>query len=213
MLIAKTRADNSPSELFGLGQRYRDVLIYPTNLLIAASPRIAPFAAGRDLSLYIDGCSTCEEIWEQSGLGELVGALLVSVLLETGIVSLQVESPEVNNTVRSATESLGQAPFAVPYAEVDQEASDSENQAREHVFALYSRLKPMTTPRDVLGISIGATNSEIDAAYERRMSDLDPARVPSGSARQLMVSRVDELREKVENAYASLRSEPDNSPW
>jgi hypothetical protein len=54
-----------------------------------------------------------------------------------------------------------------------------------------------------------AGGDELKDALMRRLTELDPERVPPGSAHELLVSRVEELRAKVRRAYEALRLQAD----
>ena len=209
LMLARARSSHTPSELLGLGREYGERRVFPTATLRSVAPRLSPFAAGRDLSKFIDGEGTCSEVWSRAGLDHFAGALLFAVLLEAKFITFDDEAPEDTELVIALSDTSSSGPVSalidLPYAEVDPESSERERVAREQIFALYTRLKPLQTPRDVLGITVGATTFEVEAAYKKRMKDLSPERIPQGSARQLMVSRVMELREKVARAYESIQ--------
>lgn len=84
---------------------------------------------------------------------------------------------------------------------------DGEDQQRvsQELSELYLRLAPLSRPAQVLGVPLDASRQQIEQAYERRLVELDPRRVPEGSGRALLLSRVDELRAKVTRAFEALR--------
>jgi curved DNA-binding protein CbpA len=67
------------------------------------------------------------------------------------------------------------------------------------------RLKPLSQPRQILGVSLDADEAAIDAAYRQRMIELDPERIPEGSARHILMTRIEELRQKVTGAWNTLK--------
>jgi hypothetical protein len=77
------------------------------------------------------------------------------------------------------------------------------------------RLKPLSQPRQILGVGIDADEAAVDAAYQQRLAELDPRRIPEGSAQHILGKRVEELRRKVTSAWQTLKLQlgggsPDN---
>ena len=80
------------------------------------------------------------------------------------------------------------------------------------------RLKPLSQPRQVLGVGVDADEAAVAAAYHHRLSELDPRRIPEGSAQHILAQRVEELRRKVTSAYQTLMLQvgttgSDNNPF
>src|SRR5690606_36668508 len=76
---------------------------------------------------------------------------------------------------------------------------------REEILSLYMRLKPVSHPRQVLGVPVWAEQGAIEAAYQRRMQELDPRRIPEGPSREMLVARIEELRAKVIRAMEAIQ--------
>ncbi len=107
-----------------------------------------------------------------------------------------------------APERPGASGPPTPCAPGDESASptDDEDAAlREEILNLYMRLKPVSHPRQVLGLPVWADKADVDAAYQRRMQELDPRRVPDGPSREMLVARIEELRAKVIRAMETIQ--------
>jgi hypothetical protein len=215
LLLARLRMRSSPSELLRRSNELGEVLVFPRPALAAVAPRLSSFAGGHNLAEVINGKQIGSEIWEKLRLDPVTGVLLLTALIDSGLATLDDEPVEGTGQVELTVPASVQVPL--PYAEYDTPTSEEEDSARDEIFTLYMRLKPLSLPRDVLGVPIDAPLNAIEAAYEARMGALRPERIPAGSARQLMVARVLELREKVTRAYESLRlldkSGEGSGPW
>src|SRR5207249_3192533 len=154
------------------------------------------------------GSSTVEDFWTRSGLGSLMGTALVRVLAEAGLVTMHdepiVEDKSFIRLRQSLVSEQTETLPAIPDSDID-DASESDESARNEIFALYTRLKPLVLPREVLGVSAFADERAIDGAYERLMKQLERS-VPESSAQALMESRLEELRRKVTAAYTTLKA-------
>jgi hypothetical protein len=124
-----------------------------------------------------------------------MGTLVVVALRDARLVALE-DAP------RAATMDLAERAIDAP---VVVGVSAEEVRAHEDIYALYLRLKPLSQPRQVLGVGVDADEGSIDVAYQERMAELDPAAIPEGSAKHILMQRVDELRRKVTSAYQTLK--------
>lgn len=82
--------------------------------------------------------------------------------------------------------------------------ADEDARAREEVLSLYMRLKPLLHPRQILGVPLWADDEAVRAAYERRLEETDPARLPPGPSRAMLEEKLAELRRKVVHAMETL---------
>ncbi len=208
LLLNERRAQTPPTELLRRHQDMEWTYVHPTAGLGPASLRLRPFVRGNDLATLITGQKRVKTTLGDLGFDPLMGTLLILTLVDGGLVTLHDDPRESFDTVElsEATQvSPGTGRFTVPSSEIEDADSEEEQRARDEIFNLYMRLKPLTDPAAVLGVSAQADNAVLEAAYRERMRSLDPAQVPEGSARQLMVARIDELRDKITRAFELLK--------
>jgi hypothetical protein len=140
------------------------------------------------------------------GLDPFMGSLVVVAKRDARLVSLETEGREKGiDLAEHAFTGERSGEIGIIDAEPTEiVASAEEAQAREDIYALYMRLKPLTQPRQVLGVGVDADPAAIDVAYRARMAELDPRRIPEGSAQNMLGQRIEELRRKVTSAYQTL---------
>jgi hypothetical protein len=208
LILESRRKSITPAQLLTISGEFAPLFAIPGPGLATAQEKLAPFVRGARLEEIIDGTKNVERILADAQLDPFMGTLVLLSLRDARLVTLEMTARSQDGGV-----TLG-GPFFEPSAEeitlVDAEAprppaSADEAKAREEIYALYMRLKPLTLPRQVLGVAVDAELEEVEAAYQRRMAELDPGRIPEGSARQMLASRVEELRKKVTSAYEALR--------
>lgn len=210
LILESRRKSMPPAELLRLSNEIADQYVLPQPGLISAADKIAPFVRGARLGRIVDGSRTTRNLLEATTLDAFMGTLVFITLRDAKLVTFD-SAPhlpaEGGVTLRDAA--LSDEPREITLVDAElppmPEGTPEEAAAREEIFALYMRLKPLTLPRDVLGVPISAGVEEVEQAYQARLRELDPRRIPEGSARQLLAARVEELTRKVTNAYQAVR--------
>jgi hypothetical protein len=213
LVLESRRKSVSPAQLIAMSGEMENKYVLPGPGLGKSADKLAPFVRGARLDHVIDGTKTVRQVLEYTSLDQFMGTLVMLSLRDTKLVSLSDDprSSADGGVTLSDDAMLSVEPDGEEVTLVDAEfpteppQSEDEARAREAIFGLYMRLKPLTVPRQVLGVGFDADVAEIDAAYEARMRELDPQRIPEGSAQQLLSSRVEELRRKVTSAYQALK--------
>lgn len=213
LIVESRRRSAEPARLMREAKRLGARWLAPTPALRVVSERLRPFTRGVDLASAIGAGVRVNDLFKASGFDSMHGALLVKSLLDAHLCTLSDEDqPRAvpaqvdlapNPTVKIPTVNLPDSELS------EDDLSADEVDVREHIFSLYVRMKPMTRPAQVLGVSMTATTAELKAALDRRLDELDPERVPAGSAQALLISRVEELRAKVKRAYEALKLQAD----
>jgi CheY-like chemotaxis protein len=206
LILDSRRRQLAPPALMALQGDIVSLYAVPAPGLGAAAEKVRPFLRGHRATDLIDGRRTVGEVLAEAGLDPLMGTLVVVVLRDARLITLE-DHPRVQD-VNLTDSFLGE--ITVDFAIADDAVSTgprSQEEARAHedIWSLYMRLKPLTQPRQVLGVGMEATEADIDAAYRARLAELDPGRIPEGSAQQPLRQRIDELRRKVENAWQALK--------
>ncbi len=204
ILDARRRA-LSPAALMALQSEIENRYPIPGPGIAAADEKLTPFLRGAKASEVFDGQRVVRDTLASVGLDPFMGTLVVVTLRDARLVALE-DAP------RQAGMALAERAFtdelSLEFAIVDEEeppATAAEARAREDIYALYMRLKPLSQPRQILGVSLDADEAAIDAAYRQRMIELDPERIPEGSARHILMTRIEELRQKVTGAWNTLK--------
>jgi hypothetical protein len=205
LILDSRRRRLSPPALMALQGEIEGLYPIPGPGLGAASEKVAPFLRGARATDVIDGLRTVREVLDRVGLDPFMGTLVVVVLRDARLVAIEPHPREIEVDLADALEVVGVDITVVEDTPPAAPASAEEARAREDITALYMRLKPLTQPRQVLGVGIDASPDELDAAYSARMRELDPARIPEGSAQHLLAQRIEELRRKVESAWRTLK--------
>lgn len=216
LIIDSRRRRLPPAALMALGVDLEASFIVPQPALQAASEKIKPFIRGHKASDVIGGSGTVKEFLAAVGLDPFMGSLVVVAMRDSRLVSLENERREKGIDL---AEHAFTGEHSVEIGIIDPDttevaASAEEAQAREDIYALYMRLKPLTQPRQVLGVGVDADPEAIDVAYKARMAELDPRRIPEGSAQHMLGQRIEELRRKVTSAYQTLNMQiaPSSTP-
>jgi hypothetical protein len=195
LVLESRRRALSPPALMALQGEIEDRFAVPGPGIAAADEKLMPFLRGAKASAVFDGQRTVKDTLASVGLDPFMGTLVVVALRDARLVALE-DAP------RAATMDLAERAIDAP---VVVGVSAEEVRAHEDIYALYLRLKPLSQPRQVLGVGVDADEGSIDVAYQERMAELDPAAIPEGSAKHILMQRVDELRRKVTSAYQTLK--------
>ncbi len=207
LIMESRRRTLSPPALMALQGEIEDRFAVPGPGLASADEKLTPFLRGARATEAIDGHKTVKDVLSSIGLDPFMGTLVMVTMRDTRLVALEEHA-------RPATLDLSEHAFTgevsgeMTMVDVEIDApptSAEEAQASEDIYALYMRLKPLTQPRQVLGVGVAADEAAIEAAYRARMEELDPRRIPEGSAQQLLAQRIEELRRKVTSAYQTLK--------
>ncbi len=208
LILESRRKTLAPARLMSLSVELATLFAIPQPGLASAHEKLAPFVRGAALPDIIDGTRTVSDVLTMAALDPFMGTLVLVALQDAHLIALQ-RHPRASQggvTLDQAIAHDDGADVTLVDANASLPASTSmaETLAREEIFALYLRMKPLSLPRQVLGVSVDADHSEIEAAYALRMRDLDPARIPEGSAQQILTARIEELRRKVMHAHQAL---------
>jgi hypothetical protein len=209
LILDSRRRSMPPPALMALHGEIESLYPIPGPGLGVAGEKISPFLRGARAVDVIDGQRTVAEVLQAAGLDPFMGTLVFVVLRDAKLIALEHEPREQQLDLSDAGFDEASIEFAADDA-ASGPSSTEEARAHEDIYALYMRLKPLTQPRQVLGVGVDAVDAEIAAAYEARMQELDPRRVPEGSAQHILAMRIDELRRKVQNAYQTLRLQRGN---
>ena len=206
LILESRRRQLAPAALMALQSEIENCYVVPAPGLAAAAGKLGPFLRGADAIHVVDGQQTIKAILDSIGLDPFMGTLVMVAMRDARLVSFE-------NAPRSQGMDLADLAFeevSMEIGVVDAEStteppsSAEEAQAREDIYALYMRLKPLTQPRQVLGVGIDADAQDVDDAYQIRLRELDPKRIPEGSAQHILTQRIEELRRKVTSAYQTL---------
>jgi CheY-like chemotaxis protein len=205
LILDSRRRRLAPAALMALQGDLDALFPIPGPGLGPAAEKIRPFLRGARATEVIDGLRTVRAVLDHVGLDPFMGTLVFVVLRDARLVVLEAQPRALDVDLAD-----GIAAAAVDITVVDDAApgapsSAEEARAREDIYALYLRLKPVTHPRQVLGVALDASDADVEAAYRARLAELDAARIPEGSAQHLLQQRVAELRRKVENAWQTLQ--------
>ncbi len=220
LVLESRRRNMTPAQLLAVANEMEDKYVAPAPGLGKSADKLAAFVRGARLDHIIDGTRTVREVLEYTSLDQFMGTLVMLSLRDTKLITLDAE-PHAKD---AGGVTLNDGAFMI--ADVDDEAvtlvdvefpteppqSEEEAKAREAIFGLYMRLKPLTLPRQVLGVGFEADAVEIDAAFDARMRELNPSLIPEGSAQQLLAARVEELRKKVASAHQALKLQLASGP-
>lgn len=211
LVLESRRKVVSPAQLLAMSNEIEGKFVVPGPGLGASSDKLAPFVRGARLGHVIDGTKTVRQVLEYTSLDQFMGTLVMLSLQDTKLVSFadQPRASDAGGVTLNDSQLTAADPLEVTLVDAeivpDGSTSEEESKAREEILGLYMRLKPLTVPRAVLGVGIDADATEIEAAFQARMKELDPTKIPEGSAQQLLSTRVEELRKKVMSAYQALK--------
>ncbi len=208
LVLESRRRALSPPALMALQGEIENRYAIPQPGISTADEKLTPFLRGAKASLIIDGQRTVKDLLESVGLDPFMGTLVVVTLRDARLVTLEDEprSAGMDLAERAFTDEVS-LELTMADADIadDAPANDAEARAREDIYALYMRLKPLSQPRQVLGVGVDANEDAIEVAYRDRMIELDPKRIPEGSAQHILAQRIEELRRKVTSAYQTLK--------
>jgi hypothetical protein len=205
LVLDARRRSLSPPALMALQSEIENRYPIPGPGIAAADEKLTPFLRGAKASAVFDGQRTVKDTLASVGLDPFMGTLVVVTLRDARLVALE-DAPRqaaMDLADRAFTDELS---LEIAIADDDTApVSDAEAQAREDIYSLYMRLKPLSQPRQILGVGVDADEAAVDAAYQQRLAELDPRRIPEGSAQHILGKRVEELRRKVTGAWQTLK--------
>jgi hypothetical protein len=221
LVLESRRRALSPPALMALQSEIEDRYPIPGPGIAAADEKLTPFLRGAKASVVFDGQKTVKDTLASVGLDPFMGTLVVVTLRDSRLVALEdaPRSAAMDLADRAFTDELSAEMTMVDAdAAAGEPVSAEEAKAREDIYSLYMRLKPLSQPRQVLGVGVDADEDAVEAAYRHRLQELDPRRIPEGSAQHILTQRVEELRRKVTSAYQTLMlqvvsSSGDNNPF
>lgn len=205
LVLDARRRSLSPPALMALQSEIENRYPIPGPGIAAADEKLTPFLRGAKASVVFDGQRTVKDTLASVGLDPFMGTLVVVTLRDARLVALE-DAPRqaaMDLAERAFTDELS---LEIAIADDDTEpVSEVDAQAREDIYSLYMRLKPLSQPRQILGVGVDADEAAVDAAYQQRLAELDPRRIPEGSAQHILGKRVEELRRKVTGAWQTLK--------
>jgi hypothetical protein len=207
LILEAVRRAIPPEKLVSDEARLGPLFLVPQPGLALAAERLLPFTRNVPLSDVVNGERTVRDVCAVTGLDRFMGTLVVHALVDARLAELAEAPRSMAGHIRlSAGPHHEQHHVQVEdAAELHAASTPEERAAREAVFALYARMKPLLTPRQILGVSFGADDQEIERAYAERLAELDPARIPAGPSRTALMGKLEELRRKVRSAHQALR--------
>lgn len=212
LVLEARRRSLSPPALMALQFEIENRYPIPGPGIAAADEKLTPFLRGAKASVVFDGQRTVRDTLASVGLDPFMGTLVVVTLRDARLVALE-DAPR--QAAMDLAERAFTDEFSLEIAIADDEdtapVSEAEARAREDIYSLYMRLKPLSQPRQILGVGVDADEAAIDAAYQQRLAELDPRRIPEGSAQHILGKRVEELRRKVTGAWQTLKLQFDGA--
>ena len=221
LVLESRRRALSPPALMALQGEIEARYPIPGPGIAAADEKLMPFLRGAKASVVFDGQRTVMDTLASVGLDPFMGTLVVVTLRDACLVTLEdaPRSAAMDLAERACSdELLAEISMVDADAVTGEPISAEEARAREDIYGLYMRLKPLSQPRQVLGVGVDADEAAVAAAYRHRLLELDPRRIPEGSAQHILAQRVEELRRKVTSAYQTLMLQvgttgSDNNPF
>jgi CheY-like chemotaxis protein len=210
IILERRREDTRPDALQAEHDRMIVQWISPRPALRLAAEKLRAFTRGKRVDDVIGSGTSVRAFLAAIGLDELMGALVLATLVDALLVELV---PPPTHAPAPAPVDLAPPPPSVsprpaspqPLEEPSAPESEAARALREEILNLYMRLKPVSHPRQVLGVPVWADRRAAIEAYQRRMRELDPRRIPEGPSRELLLARVEELRAKVMHAMRALQ--------
>ncbi|MEW5847760.1 MAG: DUF4388 domain-containing protein [Myxococcota bacterium] len=211
LIFEAKRRTMTPDRVLAEGFEMARKYLQPGPALKMAAPRLKQFVKGLDVSELIDGAQTVEEFCNRTSLGTLMGTLMTMVLVNTRLATITDAPRELAEEVLLDDELDISDPRLVPLADYDLDILEDEattdaavQQARDAVFLLYTRLKALTDPCEVLGVPRDAPASVVHEAHQRLTAELDQQLAAGGGVDLVLQSRVMELKRKVDLALGAL---------
>ena len=205
LVLESRRRALSPPALMALQSEIEDRYAVPGPGIAAADEKLTPFLRGAKASAIFNGQRTVKDTLASVGLDPFMGTLVVAALRDARLVALEDAPRTVTMDLADRAVTAAALVGTLEGEAGPPPVSAEEARAREDIYALYLRLKPLSQPRQVLGVGVDADEAAVDSAYEQRLLELDPRRIPEGSAQQILAQRVEELRRKVTSAYQTLK--------
>ncbi|OGQ24809.1 MAG: hypothetical protein A2138_18365 [Deltaproteobacteria bacterium RBG_16_71_12] len=201
LLLEHKRRSLQPAELLRLGEALGDKYPAPLPGFANVAPRLRAFTGGEDLAELVDGTLRSDDLYRTIRLDPLMGGLVVGTLVDAGLIEM-LEAPLDEAMVDRWRGPSGSAPMLVAEDNVQlSQLARLPDRGGAEVLGLYLELKPERSDDRLLGVEPGASFGAVERAYEARLAEVDPRAVPSGSLRPYVLSRVEELRTKIERAY------------
>jgi hypothetical protein len=207
LMFEARRRSMPPQEVLRMAGDLTDYVLMPQPALADAARKLKPFVRDQDLNALLARPRTVGDLLREAGLDEMMGTLLVLTLDDAHLVKITDEEPEDKGLAPLDGPDAGRLDRSMPEAGPVDDGDDEEAALRSEINTLYMRLKPLKNPAQVLGVQQGATVEELEARYKEMLGTLDPARVPEGEHKALIISRMDELRKKLGMAFELLRFE------
>ncbi len=203
VLEARRRA-TPPEALMRLSGEMGALYAVPQLGFADATSRLRAFTSHADLADVVDGTRTVADVCARLGLDPLMGGLVLRTLADTGVMRLLHAPPPASEVDRRRQKANAQR-AALVQADAQQlsQLAALPGKGGAEILSLYLDIKPETDPAAVLGIEGSAGPAMIERCYQQRLAELDPRAIPPGPNRPYLLSRVEELRPKVEQAYLS----------
>jgi len=202
LVFESRRRMHPPERLVAMASELRDRFLVPGPALRAAASKLKPFMRDRDASELIGGAHTVDTITQETGLDAIMGALLVTTLVDGRLARLS-DRP-IGDDEREALARAALVPVDVRVTGSGLDPSASDDEKRNAIRSIAMRLRVLVQPTQVLGVPLHASRDDVLAAFRQRMEELDPARVPAGPDADELTSLIEELRAKVKGAYETL---------
>jgi len=202
LVFESKRRSVTPDRLLAIGGEMEWKYLHPLPALAPATERIKPFARGMDISRYVNGTRTMRAFCDHTGLDVVMGTLMILALEEARLVSVEDNARDLEEEGVELSSTTGVHAKRLPTT--DDVDPGEESPGSDEFFSLYMKLKPLTNPRQLLGVDENADLGQLQSAYEGLLQKLDPALVPEGSAQALLRENVRQLRSKVTDAYQHL---------
>ena len=201
LILEHKRRSLQPAELLRLGEELGSRFPAPLPGFANVAPRLRAFTGGEDLSELVDGTVHCDDLYRMTRLDPLMGGLVFGTLVDAGLIEM-MSAPlgEAQVDRRRAPSNIAPLLVAEDNVQLSQLARLPDKGGAE-VLGLYLELKPERDDDRLLGVESGAAFGAVERAYEARLAELDPRAVPPGPLRPYVLSRVEELRTKIERAY------------
>lgn len=219
-MLERRKSTTLPPDLQAQYDDLRDHFVTPRPALRLAAERLRPFVRGARIDEIVGRGVRVHELVAAAGLNDLMGVLFLLTLRDGRLIEVSARpaaGPAPDPVVLGDAPPLGFTPsLDLPELEplgpaVDDDegppsqVAEDDARLREEILSLYIRLKPLSHPRQVLGVPVWADKPAIDAAYQRRLEELDPRRVGEGPSRDMLIARIEELRGKVIRAMEVLQ--------
>jgi hypothetical protein len=203
LVFESRRRTYLPERLVAIAAEMSPRFIVPGPALRAAAPKLRAFLRDRDAGELIDGRSTVEDLTRETGLDAIMGALLVTTLVDGRLARL-ADAP-ISDAERTALASAALAPVNVRVLGSGFEPDASDDERRNAIRSIAMRIRALVQPTQVLGVPLHASREEMETAFRQRMSELDPAKVPSGADADELKELLGEIRAKLKGAYETLK--------